>query len=226
MAVMDVAITVDIIGDVVCPWCYVGLERLRIARQQRPAHPLRLRWRPFMLNPGLPARGVPRDVYLASKFGGTAGATRAYQAIAAAGRALDLPFAFDRIRVQPQSARAHMLLLDAQAHGQLEPALSALFRAFTVDGQDIGDLRVLRALAERLGLEDSLALSCDDATCMHHIGAYQSEAQRLGISGVPVFVFEGRDAISGAQAPEAIAAMIDLAAGNRAADAVQGRQAS
>ena len=143
-------LTIDVVSDVVCPWCYVGKRRLEAALAQlvacEPVRPL-VSWHPFQLNPDLPRTGIDRRTYLETKFGGPARATEVYDRVRAAGRTVNIPFAFDRIERQPNTLDAHRLVSWAQAQGDADPLVERLFRAYFLEGIYIGNREVLATLA-------------------------------------------------------------------------------
>jgi predicted DsbA family dithiol-disulfide isomerase len=210
---------VRLVADLACPWCYVGLHRLLALA---PREPFRLVWHPFLLNPHLPAGGVPRPLYLERKFGGAAQADAVYRRAAATAAAQGLELRLDRIRVQPDTRLAHAALLDAGA--RLPELVSALFAAFFRDGSDLGDPEVLAALGQRLGFDVP-----EPAAAAARVGAMHEAACRAGIDGVPVFVFGEDHVIAGAQPSECLAALLRLEryrVSGASGAAAQGRQAS
>lgn len=205
-------IEIDVIFDTVCPWCYIGKRRLERALEMRPEGEVSLCWRPFLLNPEMPPEGIDRQMYLVKKFGSEARVRRIYGAIAEAGETVEIDFAFDRIDKTPNSIDSHRLIRFAEAEGLGEPAVEATFQAFFLDGRDIGDRGVLLDIATGLGL--------DPGTVGEHLGSdldvaqvheENAQAHRLGINGVPAYLFGGRMVISGAQEPAVLARMIDAA---------------
>jgi predicted DsbA family dithiol-disulfide isomerase len=210
---------IDIVADVACPWCFIGKRRLERALALRPDIVATRSWRTFQLNPDLPGGGIPRDFFLAAKFGDMRQAVRSETAIAAAGRAEGIEFAFERIRRTPNTLRAHRLVRLAAAAGRGDALAEALFRAYFTQGIDIGDIGALAIIAERNGIDRSRAvayLESDAGTA--EVLAEERRARRLGIHAVPCFVVERGYAISGAQEPEMFLPLFDLAAGigNRA----------
>lgn len=204
------AIEIDYVADVACPWCYVGLERLKRAMGLRPAVPVRLRWRPFMLNPDLPAAGIGRAEYLMAKFGPNA--NRIYQRIEAVGREEGIAFAFDRIRRQPNTTDAHRLILLAQQRGGALAMIDRLFQAFYLEGEDLGAHATLVALAKDAGLdpvEVTTFLGGDEL--VGEVSRSQQTASWQGIRGVPVFILGHAHALSGAQPAEVLVQLFDLA---------------
>jgi predicted DsbA family dithiol-disulfide isomerase len=160
----------------------------------------------------MPRIGMARPDYVVRKFGGEDRARRLYATIAEVGRLEGVPFRFDRIRRTPSSVDAHRLVRYAVRYGRADEMVEALFAAHFTDGRDIGDHDVLAAVATTYGM-DPLAvrrfLASDDETEAVH--ADNLRAHRLGINGVPCFVVEGSHAIAGAQEPEVIERLLDIA---------------
>lgn len=201
---------IDIISDVICPWCFIGQRRLAEALALRPALPVTLRWRPFFLNPAMPAEGMDRALYLARKFGGAEQARGIYARIEAAGREAGIDFQFDRIRRTPNTLQAHRLLHKAGQHGVQDAVAAALFRAYFLDGADVGAESVLLAIATAAGLDaaDVSAYLQSDADRSAIDTAYR-EALALGVNSVPCFVFADRYAVSGAQPAATLLRVLD-----------------
>jgi predicted DsbA family dithiol-disulfide isomerase len=205
-------LAIEIVHDLVCPWCYLGLNRLIRTLQTRPEIGFDLIWRPFLLNPDMPRAGMARADYVVRKFGGEERARRLYTSITEIGRTEGLMFRFERIRRTPSSVDAHRLVRWAASLGHGPAMVEALFGAHFADGRDIGDLQVLIAVAGSLGLDpmaaQSFLFSEAEAETVH---AENLRAHRLGINGVPCFVVASRHAIAGAQEPEVIARLLDVA---------------
>ncbi|MGI9452693.1 MAG: DsbA family oxidoreductase, partial [Geminicoccaceae bacterium] len=144
---------VEMIADLACPWCFIGLVRLEKAFALRPEINAELQWWPYLLNPQLPREGMDRQTYLRSKFGGDAQARQIYQRIAAAGAEEGIPFAFDKMSRTPNTVQAQRLILLAQGQGRGAIMIRTLFKALFEDGVDIGKTDALLALGERAGLE-------------------------------------------------------------------------
>ncbi len=204
---------IDIVSDVVCPWCYIGKRRLeRALAARKDAPPPRLVWRAFQLNPDMPREGMDRSRYLAAKFGSIAQARRVYDEIAAAGEAEGIAFDFARIARTPNTLDAHRLIRFAAAQDRQDSVVEALFRAYFLEGVDVGAREALIAIAEAAGLDGEAAaayLAGDeglDAVRREDLGA-----RRLGVTGVPCFIVDGRYAISGAQAPEVFLRVFETA---------------
>lgn len=204
---------IEIVHDLVCPWCYLGVRRLFRTMRRRPDLLFELTWRPFLLNPDMPRAGMTRADYVIRKFGGEDRARRLYASISAIGDAEGVAFRFDRIRRTPSSVDAHRLVRWAATMGRATEVAEALFAAHFTDGYDIGEHSVLRAVAASCGLDGAAAGSFlrseEDVDAVH---ADNLRAHRLGINGVPCFVVAGRHAIAGAQEPEVIERLLDVAA--------------
>jgi predicted DsbA family dithiol-disulfide isomerase len=209
-------IEIGLIADLACPWCHLGLVRLDRARALRPQLAVRLRWWPFFLNPHLPPDGMDRQTYLRTKFGGEAAARNVYQRIVAAGRADGVEFAFERMTRTPNTLQAQRLILFAEEQGLGETIIRALFEALFLEGRDIGraDELIGIAVAAGLGREEVASFLAGDRHREAVVGSH-GEAERLGIRGVPVFVLDRQQVIAGAQPPEVLVGLLDLAAGAR-----------
>lgn len=204
---------IEVVHDLVCPWCYLGVRRLFRTMRRRPDLLYELTWRPFLLNPDMPRLGMTRSDYVIRKFGGEDRARRLYASITEIGDAEGVSFRFERIRRTPSSVDAHRLIRWAGRFGRSTELAEALFAAHFTDGTDIGDHAVLRAIAQSCGLEPAQAAaflrSDEDIDAVH---ADNLRAHRLGINGVPCFVVAGRHAIAGAQEPDVIERLLDVAA--------------
>ncbi len=204
---------VDVFSDPICPWCYIGKRRLEraLARDDRGSD-VSLRWRAFQLNPNMPEAGMARDAYVALKFGGEAKAGEIYDAIAGVGQGEGIEFAFERIKHTPNTVMAHRLIRLAARHGKADAIVEALFRAFFLDGGNIGDRDTLVTLAAGGGLDgdyvgDFLASSLDEAD----VRAEHDYAVSQEITGVPCFIIDGRYVLMGAQEPDAFMPLFQIA---------------
>jgi predicted DsbA family dithiol-disulfide isomerase len=202
-------LTIDVISDVVCPWCYIGKRRLEAALAQLAVREPGLRplvsWHPFQLNRDLPREGIARRAYVEGKFGGPEGAREVYQRVGAVGALVGIPFAFAEIARQPNTRDAHRLISWAQAQGDADALVERLFRAYFLDGRFIGNHGVLAAIAGEAGLDADAArgyLASEQGT--DAIVSMDRRVRELGVGGVPFFIFDGRVAVSGAQEPETL----------------------
>ncbi|MFO1068365.1 MAG: DsbA family oxidoreductase [Geminicoccaceae bacterium] len=214
---------VELVADISCPWCYIGFRRLRALQQRQP---LRMAWRPFLLNPAMPAEGVDRRAYRLRKFGSIEASRRLDRRVVEVGAEDGIAFALERIQRTPRTVPAHMLLLQAQPRGLLEMMAERLFAAYFVQGRDIGDPRELQREAAALGLD--WAPERDREAREAAVMASHDEACAQGVSGVPLFLFRPGLSVAGAQPPETLAAVLDLARLRQQLEAAsdQGRQAS
>lgn len=205
-------LSIEIVHDLVCPWCYLGVRRLMRTLRRRPDLAFDLVWRPFLLNPDMPRAGMARPDYVIRKFGGEERARRLYASITEIGRAEGIDFRFDLIRATPSSVEAHRLVRYAARAGIADAMVEALFSAHFSEGRDIGDPSSLALLAQECGLDGPTVyrflIGEDEAEAVH---ADNLRAHRLGINGVPCFVIEERHAIAGAQEPEVIERLLDVA---------------
>ncbi len=205
-------LSIEIVHDLVCPWCYLGVRRLQRTLRRRPDLLFELSWRPFLLNPDMPRAGMSRPDYVVRKFGGEDRARRLYASISELGRAEGVSFRFDRIRRTPSSVDAHRLVRWANRFGRAGEAVEALFSAHFTDGLDVGEIETLTAIAHALGLDGPAArrfLASEAEVDTVH--GENLRAHRLGINGVPCYVIAGRHAIAGAQEPEVIERLLDVA---------------
>lgn len=203
------SLTIDVVSDVMCPWCYIGKRRLEAALDDiRSEMDVEVHWRPYQLDPTLPKQGKDRQQYLQEKFGGAAGADQAYAAIRAAGVEEEIPFAFDKIEVSANTLDAHRLIRWAGSLGLTtqQQVVDLLFKAYFEDGKNIGDDAVLLEIAEQAGLEMPvverlLAGEADRDT----VAAEIDQARQMGVTGVPCFIIDMQYAVMGAQSAEALA---------------------
>ena len=215
------AVVVDVVSDVVCPWCYIGKRRLEAAiaqlREANPDLPFEIRWHPFQLNPDLPAEGVDRKAYLEHKFGGAARAKQIYERVSAAGETVGIPFAFDAIKRQPNTLQAHRLVAWAQSRKEGDPdaLVEGLFRANFIEGRYVGSVDELVAIAIAAGYDPTDARALLESDELADVVAQADQrAREMGISGVPFFIFDGKTALSGAQEPATIVQAIAQARGS------------
>ena len=203
---------IDVYADPVCPWCFIGKRRLERTLAARDDVAATVTWRPFQLNPEMPAEGMSQAVYLRSKFGGLERAAKFHDVIAEAGRSERIAFDFGAIRHTPNTLDAHRLIRFAGAHGRQNEIVEALFSAYFLTGENIGDHGVLARIAYTAGLDGYavkayLASKADQP----EVAAEDLRARRMSIDAVPCFIVNGQYAISGAQEPEAFFPLLDLA---------------
>lgn len=216
-------ISVDVVSDVVCPWCYIGRRRLEKAITELKGRvAVDVRWRPFQLDPTIPAGGSDRKAYMEMKFGGPDGAARANEPVRQAGAEEGIPFDFDAIKVSPNTLDAHRVIRWASAAGLgvQDRLVGILFRMYFTQGRNIGDAAVLLEAAREAGMdaavvEPLLKGGADRAEVRHEI----ETAQKMGVTGVPCFILDGRYAIMGAQPVTALVRTIDGLATQKEKDA-------
>jgi predicted DsbA family dithiol-disulfide isomerase len=212
LAPLPARLVIEVVFDFVCPWCYLGVQRMSFLLARRQDLAVELIWRPFLLNPDMPRAGMSRADYMIRKFGAEDRARRLYSSIAEIGAAEGIVFNFSGIRRTPNSVDAHRLIRHAARSGAADNLVDAIFRAHFVDGADIGNHAVLTRLALAQGLDPvstEAFLASNDGT--EHVHAENLHAHRLGINGVPCFLIDGEHAIAGAQETEVLERLIDLA---------------
>ncbi|MBP0443896.1 DsbA family oxidoreductase [Roseomonas sp. SSH11] len=200
---------IEVVFDLVCPWCFLGTRRLRRALRARPEIVADLMWRPFLLNPDQPASG--REGF-SRRSGGADRTRRLHATLAEMGRAEGVPFRFDLIHRTPPSLDAHRLVRLAARRGAAEEVVDRLFLAHFAEGADIADHATLAGIGAAAGLDR--AATRRFLSGEQEVDAVQAEnlrAHRLGINGVPCFVLAGRHAIAGAQEPEVLQRLLDVA---------------
>lgn len=204
---------IDVYSDVVCPWCFVGKRRLAKALDATGLRGVaRVRWRPFELNPGLPAGGVDRRAYMEAKFGG--GHAEAEKRLETIGGFEGIPFRFDRIARVPNTFNAHRLVLWAEREGRQDAVAEALFRAYFAEGRDVGDPAVLAAAAAESGLSSEKAAAfLAGGEHASDVRAAEDAAGKAGIRFVPYFVIDGKFTIRGAEDAGVMAGVLREAAG-------------
>jgi len=207
---------IDVISDVVCPWCFIGKRNLEQAletwRAKHQDQEPTVRWHPFQLNPQLPAGGVPRKQYLENKFGGPERAKEIYARVLAAGKRAGIDFAFDAIQVQPNTINAHRMLQFAAERGKQDEMAEVIFRRYFLEGADLSNTQTLADIAQQAGLdrEEAAAYLASDANS-ELIQEQDRRARAIGVEGVPFFIFNQRLALSGAQPPEVIVEAMEKA---------------
>ncbi len=221
---------IDIFSDTICPWCFIGKRRLERALAERPQPDLTLHWRAFQLNPDMPEGGMDRQRYLELKFGGTRNAKSVYDQVRAAGASEGIDFAFEAMRRTPNTIASHRLIRyaagaarageGAAGAGHQDAVVQALFDAYFLRGEDIGDLDVLSAAAATGGLDAAAARAFLEGDAeAEEVRAEDRGARQAGISGVPCFIFNGQHALAGAHPPEVLHQLFDLAIQEETADA-------
>lgn len=203
---------IEYIFDTVCPWCYVGKRRFERALARRPGTRADIQWRPFLLNPDIPPEGIDRRAYLERKFGGPARVQRVHSAVAAAGESEGIEFAFDRILRTPNTMNSHRMIRFAGSFYRQAETVEALYRAYFCEGRDIGQLDELLEIAVIAGLPRAeLKYYLESDTDVAAVLNDNARAHRLGVNGVPCLVLDGQYAVAGAQEPDVLLRLIDIA---------------
>lgn len=208
-------LTIDVVSDVVCPWCFIGKRKLERALElYRDKHPEAeapvVSWHPFQLNPDMPAEGMPRQEYIARKFGPRGGNT--YERVKAVGQSVGIEFQFDRIERQPNTLAAHSLIALAGRLGLQDAVKEAILRAYFLEARDLTDSATLVAIATAAGLpEDDVRAALADPKFRELIEQADTRARELGVQGVPFFIFNQRVAVSGAHDPDVLLSAMEQA---------------
>jgi len=199
---------IEVASDVICPWCYIGKRRLAKALELVAGEiEASIEWLPFQLNPDMPPQGVPRAEYRTAKFGSLERSRELDARVAREGAGEGIEFAFDRMQRTPNTMGAHRLIDLAQRQQKAEPVVDALFRAYFEGARDIGNAAVLADVAAQCGVAD-----WPQAADAERVAQLEERVRKLGISGVPTFIFDRRSGISGAYPPAELAAAIRAAA--------------
>lgn len=201
-------IKIDVISDVICPWCFLGKRRLDKAIAMVPEFPVEVAFRPFFLDPSIPPTGLSRDEYMRAKFG-SRDLKALHTPLEEAGARDGVPYAFDKITRTPNTLNAHRLIRWALQAGKQPAVVEALFCAYWRDGLDVGAIDVLAGIASTCGMDGQevqrlLALPTDAKEVMEEV----EKAYELGVQGVPTFILNQRYGVSGAQEAEALADVI------------------
>lgn len=202
------SITVDVVSDVVCPWCYLGQKRLDRAIAATPEIDVTVDWRPYQLDPTIPPGGIDRQQYMLAKFGDPARIAQIHQRLVDLGAAEGIDFAFEAIRIAPNTLDAHRLIRWAGTAGDgvQDRVVRRLFRLNFEEGANIGDLAVLADAAAEAGMDDAVVRTLlPSGADVEAVKTEIATTSRMGITGVPCFLLEGRYAVMGAQDAEVIA---------------------
>jgi len=214
-------LVIDVISDVVCPWCFIGKRHLEAAlaefRSKHSDEPAPVvRWHPFQLNPQLPKTGVPRADYLEKKFGGPARAQQIYARVTEAGKNAGINFDFNAITVQPNTVDAHRLVYRAIDQNRQDAMVEALFRAYFLEARDLTRVNVLSEIAEKAGFDrDSATEYLESGDDSELIADADQEARGMGVEGVPFFILNKKYALSGAQPPDVLLQAMEQAVADK-----------
>jgi predicted DsbA family dithiol-disulfide isomerase len=203
-------VRIDVVSDVVCPWCFIGKHRLEAALKLRPDIAVEVHWRPYFLNDWIPREGIARDEYLTTKFGSPERYKGIAQRVGAAAAAEGLVYASDKMKRQPNTLDCHRLIHWADAIGKAAEMKQKLMDLYFTQGADLTERETLVNAAADVGL-DAAKVRADLATDkdVAQIEQEALSAKEAGIEGVPCFIFGGKFAVSGAQAPEYLAEAIE-----------------
>lgn len=203
---------IDVIADLVCPWCWLGKRRLddALLAVRGPSH---VSWYPFQINPRTPTEGVSFTDYVASRFGDTENLQPRLEELTLDGRAEGLDFSFDRLSRIPSTVDAHCLLKLAEAEGaSVSGVAEGLFRAFFEQGLDISDRDTLIGLGSESGLSTlDIRRMLDGDASRRAVLSQEAQIRKSGITGVPDFLINKRLFVIGAQSTEALVNVFDRA---------------
>lgn len=207
---------IEMVSDLVCPWCWVGLRRLKGAIAMVLELDVEILFRPYELDPTIPAGGTDYKAYMKARFGSDQSRDRANQmrdALIQYGQDEGIPFDFEKITRRPNSFNAHRMVRWAQGQNLGLEAKEALFEAYFSNGEDIGDHETLVTIASKVGLDsnivsDLLVSDADVETTRNE----QNLFRQMGISGVPTFIAHRQIAVQGAESSEKLARFLQSAA--------------
>lgn len=200
-------LNIDVISDVVCPWCFVGKRRLEGAlalwAAEYPDVQPHVRWHAFQLNPEMDPNGMDRQAYVRSKFGDRAESV--YDRVTGVGQEVGIAFEFDRISRQPNTVVPHSLIAAAEPGPEQERLVEALFQSYFMDGRDLTNTEELQSIAQSAGLAPALIHQAIHDPAVHaQTVACDKEARTMGVTGVPFFIFNGRVGVSGAHESQSL----------------------
>lgn len=209
-------LVVDVISDVMCPWCYIGKKRLEKAIKSVPGIAVDVRWHPYQLDPTLPPEGKDRATYLNEKFGGAERAEAAYERVRQAGREEGIPFAFEKIEVSPNTLDAHRLILWSRSDDLQDEVVELLFKAYFVEGRNLAKPETLVEISAKAGMQSDLVEQLFETDSdLAKLKRQIDQASEMGVTGVPFFIIDGRFALAGAEDPATIAAALQHAEATR-----------
>jgi predicted DsbA family dithiol-disulfide isomerase len=199
------AISVDVVSDVICPWCFLGKRRLDKAIGLLDGITVEVNWRPFFLDPTIPKEGMSRRTYMENKFGAERLKT-IHDPILAAGKADGVPYTFDKITRTPNTGDAHRFIRWSHEKGKQHDVVERLFMAYFNLGLDIGDRAVLTKIAGEAGMDSSeVSAKLESDADIDAVNAEVERAYRMGVTGVPCFIFAQEQGLMGAQPAEVLA---------------------
>jgi len=208
-------LTIDVISDVICPWCFIGKRRLEkaIAFHKKPVN---VRWHPFQLNPAMPKEGISRREYRIGKFGSWERSMELDANIIAVGKEEGIHFDFDLMERTPNTLDAHRLIWLAGQHGIQDAVVEALFLAYFTEGRDISNQQTLIDVVSEAGMERKQAeTTLNSNEGMDAIKEAGEQARRFQVNGVPFFIINSEITLSGAQSPDVFVDAFNQAIGSR-----------
>lgn len=206
---MTQPVRIDVVSDVVCPWCFIGKKRLEQAIAMQPGIPVEVHYRPYFLNDWIPREGISRVDYLTTKFGGVDRYKEIAGRVQAAAAAEGLVYDADNIKSQPNTTDAHRLIRWASGIGKAAAMKQRLMDLYFTEGADLTNKAVLVQAAADVGLDpEDIRAALDSEQDVEAVTQEAQSAKEAGIQGVPMFIFGGRFAVSGAQSPEYLAEAI------------------
>ncbi|WP_336056459.1 DsbA family oxidoreductase [Nitratireductor sp. CH_MIT9313-5] len=217
------SLSIDVISDVMCPWCFIGQKNLERALEQVRDIDVAIHWRPYQLDPTLPPEGKDRQTYLEEKFGSRERAQALYDRVREAGRDAGIDFKFDRIEKSPNTLDAHRVIRWAASAGEgvQDKLVRRLFELYFLEGANIGSHAVLIQAARESGMDSAVVETLLPTEAdLQEVSQEVGTAQKMGVTGVPCFLLEGKYALMGAQPPEALADAIRKVSDAKAAGAL------
>lgn len=206
-------VRIDVVSDVVCPWCFIGKRRLEKALALKPDVPVEVHWHPYFLNDWIPREGLAREQYLTAKFGSPERYAGIAQRVRAAAASEGLVYAADKMTRQPNTLDCHRLIRWAGGIGKAAEMKQRLMDLYFTEGADLTNRAMLVQAAADIGLAaEDLRAALDSDQDVTEVEQEARQAKEAGIEGVPCFIFGGKFAVSGAQAPEYLAEAIGRAA--------------
>ena len=190
----------DIFSDPICPWCYIGKSYLDRALEKVGNHPFSIQWHPFQLNPEMPIEGVDRKKYLETKFGSRDLADKAYKPVLEHANLAGLNLNLEDIAKTPNTISSHRLILWAWQEGVQNVVVSALFKAYFVEGRDIGKNAVLVDISHNAGISgDLVSRLLAGKNDLEKVIELDNAARKMGVNSAPTFILNGKHVITCAQ---------------------------
>jgi predicted DsbA family dithiol-disulfide isomerase len=216
-------VRIDVVSDVVCPWCFIGKKRLEQAIALNPDIPVEVHYHPYFLNDWIPADGISREQYLTTKFGSPERYREIATRVSAAAAQDGLVYAIDKLSRQPNTTDSHRLIHWAEQIGKAPQMKQRLMELYFSEGADLSDKAVLVKAAGDVGLDPAdVAKKLDSDADLAIVSQRVEQAKSAGIQGVPFFIFDNAYAVSGAQAPDQLADVIRKAAEEKKQKATAG----